>query len=127
MGKRAGKRLLEYGVAVLAVAVAVFVRWLIDPWVGDYLPLATLFGAVALAVWVGGYRLALFAVVLGFLACKYLFIEPRGYITVPGAREPIGVLAYFLCCAVIIGLGETLRSGRRRLESEKAKVQESEA
>ena len=41
MGKVAGKRLLEYGVAAVAVALAVLVRWLIDPWVGDYLPLAT--------------------------------------------------------------------------------------
>src|SRR6516162_3131981 len=121
MGKRAGKRLLEYGVAVLAVAVAVFVRWLIDPWVGDYLPLATLFGAVAIAVWVGGYRPALFAVVLGFLACKYLFIEPRGYVIVPGARDLIGVLADSLSCAVIIGFGEALRAGRRRLEVSRAR------
>src|SRR6516165_6685580 len=98
MGKSAGKRLLVHGVAVLAVAVAVFVRWLIDLWVGDYLPLATLFGAVAVAVWVGGYRPALLAVVLGFLACRYLFIEPRGHFVIPGARDLIGLLAYFLSC-----------------------------
>ena len=127
MGKRAGKRLLDYGVAVLAVAVAVFVRWLIDPWVGDYLPLATLFGAEAIAVWVGGYRPALFAVVLGFLACKYLFIEPRGKVLVLNDRNLIGLILYLFSCAIIIGFGEALRSGRRRLAGEKEKTQESEA
>jgi PAS domain S-box-containing protein len=127
MGKDVGQRPLKYGVAVLAVAVAVLLRRLIDPWVGDYLPLATLFGAVAVAAWFGGYRPALLAAVLGFLACKYLFVEPRGHIVVPGARDLIGLLAYALSCAVIIGFGEALRSGRRRLEGEKGKVRESEA
>jgi PAS domain S-box-containing protein len=117
MGNNAGKRLLEYGVALLAVAVAIFVRWLIDPWVGDYLPLATLFGAVAVAVWFGGYQPALLAVVLGFLACKYLFIEPRGSLVVPGARDLIGLLAYLISCAVMIGFGEALRTARRRAEA----------
>jgi PAS domain S-box-containing protein len=117
MSKSAGERLFAYGVTVLAVAVAVWVRWLIDPWVGDYLPLATLFVAVAFAVWIGGYRPAVLAAVLGFLACKYLFIDPRGYIVVPGARDLIRLLAYFISCAVIIGFGEVLRATRRRADA----------
>src|SRR5262249_40159367 len=43
MGNDFGKRLLEYGGAVLAVAGAVLIRGLLDPWLGDDLPLATLF------------------------------------------------------------------------------------
>src|SRR5579862_1427131 len=127
MGKSPDRRLLQYGVAVLAIAVAVFLRWLIDPWVGDYLPLATLYGAVAVAVWIGGYRPALLAVVVGLLACKYLFIEPRGNVVFPGARDLIGLVIYVLSCAILIGFGEALRSGRRRLEGESGKIQESEA
>ena len=92
MGKGAGKRLLEYGVAILAVAVAVFVRWLIDPWVGDDLPLATLFAAVAVAVGIGGYKPALLATVLGFLACLYLFIQPRRSFDSPSSRDLVGLL-----------------------------------
>ncbi|MBM4068600.1 MAG: DUF4118 domain-containing protein [Planctomycetes bacterium] len=119
-------RLLEYGVAALAVSVAVLVRWLIDPWIGDYLPLATLFGAVAVAVWVGGYRPAILVVIVGFLASKYLFIEPRGTIAVFGVRETIGLITYGVSCAVIIGFGEALRSGRRRLEREREKTRQSD-
>jgi PAS domain S-box-containing protein len=117
MGKNAAKRLVEYGVAVSAVVGAVFVRWLLDPWLGDHLPLVTLFGAVAVAVWFGGYRPALLAVVLGLLACKLLFIEPRGYILLPGARDLIGVLAYLISCVIIIGFGEGMRFGLRRAEA----------
>jgi hypothetical protein len=53
-GIGARKAFVEYGVAVLAVAAAIIVRWLIDPWVGDDMPLVTLYGAVAVAAWVGG-------------------------------------------------------------------------
>ena len=41
---------------LVAVATAVLLRWLLDPVMGDALPLVTLFGAVAAAVWLGGYR-----------------------------------------------------------------------
>src|SRR5438132_14244137 len=43
-----------YGVALAALAAAVLLRWLLDPVLGTYLPLVTLFGAVAAAVWFGG-------------------------------------------------------------------------
>ena len=61
-----------------ALALAVLVRWLLDPLMGDTLPLVTLFGAVAAGVWVGGYRPAVVVAVLGYVACAYLFIPPRG-------------------------------------------------
>ena len=52
-----GSFLKTYGLGFLAVIIAVLVRWLLDPLMGDTLPLVTLFGAVAAAVWLGGYRL----------------------------------------------------------------------
>ena len=44
-----------YAVAIVAVVMAVLLRWLLDPVMGDALPLVTLFGAVAAAAWAGGY------------------------------------------------------------------------
>jgi|GEM_PF-3534011 len=67
----------RYGVALLAAAAAVSARWLLDPWLENQLPLATLYGGVAIAVWIGGYRAAIVTAVLGYLACHYLFIDPR--------------------------------------------------
>jgi hypothetical protein len=40
------------GLAALVLAVAL--RWALDPLLGDALPLVTVFGAVAAAVWLGG-------------------------------------------------------------------------
>ena len=55
---------LAYGTAVLAVAGAILLRWSVDPLLGNRLALATLYGAVAVAVWYGGYRPALLATAL---------------------------------------------------------------
>ena len=97
--------LLNYGGAVVFTALAVLLRWLLDPWLGDHLPLATLYGAVAIAVWLGGYRPALLAAVLGYLACDWLFIEPRGTFGLGIARDLIGLVAYLASCGIIVGFG----------------------
>jgi PAS domain S-box-containing protein len=103
-----------YSVAVIAVGTAVLLRWLLDPLLGDSLPLVTLFGAVAAAVWVGGYRPALLVVALGYLACAYLFIEPRGSIGFHEARHLVGLVAYLVTCSIIIGFGEAMRVAQHR-------------
>ena len=48
-----------YLTAFAALCAAIALRWLLDPMMGDTLPLVTLFGAVAATVWVGGYRAAI--------------------------------------------------------------------
>ncbi|HEV3143684.1 MAG TPA: PAS domain S-box protein [Gemmataceae bacterium] len=112
MDRRSLLILRDYAVALLSVVVAVFIRWLLDPQLGNHLPLATLFGAVAVAVWYGGYRPALVATVAGFLACHYLFIEP----SVHGARDAIGLALYLMSCGIIIGFGEAVRNAWRRAQ-----------
>src|SRR5262245_12966369 len=122
MGHNPGKRLLDYGVAVLVVAAALFVCWLIGPRVGDPLPLAILFGAGAVVVWIGGYRPALLAAVLGFLGCKILFLQPHGEAVFLSPRDLIELLVYSLTCAILIGFGESLRRARLNIEREREKV-----
>jgi PAS domain S-box-containing protein len=109
-------RITTYAAALAILLAAVGLRWQLDPVMGPTLPLVTLFGAVAAAVWMGGYRPALLVAVLGYLACAYLFIDPRGSFGVPEARNLVGLLAYLLTCAVIIGFGEALRVAQRRFE-----------
>jgi PAS domain S-box-containing protein len=97
-----------YAVAVLALAGAVLLRWLLDPLMGDSLPLVTLFGAVAGAVWVGGFRPALLVTSVGYLACHYLFIQPRGTLRF-GTADAVGLVAYIFTCALIVAIGEAMR------------------
>ena len=106
------RTVIAYSLTLLAVGLAVLLRWLLDPILGNSLPLVTLYGAVAFGVWIGGYRPALVAVVLGFVACNYLFIQPRGTIVVdtPGV---VGLAAYLFTCAIIVAFGEARRASQR--------------
>ena len=69
--------LKAHALSLAALVAAVLLRLLLDPLMGESLPLVTLFGAVAAAVWLGGYRPAILVGIVGYLACDYLFIQPR--------------------------------------------------
>jgi PAS domain S-box-containing protein len=88
---------------------ALLVRWILDPALGDTLALVTLFGAVAAAVWLSGYVVALVLAIIGYIACSYLFIEPRGQLGLDTATNITGFLAYLFTVAIIVGLGERVR------------------
>ena len=103
-----------YAISLLVLAGAVLLRWLLDPLMGDSLPLVTLFGAVAGAVWIGGYRPALFVVILGYLACAYLFIPPRGAVDLTTYETVVGLIAYLFTCSLIVGIGEGMRRAQAR-------------
>jgi PAS domain S-box-containing protein len=105
--------------AMGALAGAVLLRWLLDPLLGDAMPLITLFGAVAAAVWVGGYRPAVAAAIVGYLACDYLFIAPRGALRLDQVGNVVGVVAYLFTCSLIIGTGEAMRAARARASEQR--------
>src|SRR5262245_49855821 len=105
---------VTYLIAIAALAAAVVLRYLLDPWMGNTLPLVTLFGAVAAVVWTVGVRPATAVAILGYLACSYLFIDPRGHIEFTDPRTTIGALAYVFTCALIILFGESARRAHAR-------------
>ena len=92
-----------------ALGAAILLRWLLDPLLGDALPLVTLFGAVAAAVWLGGYRLAIPVTLFGYAACFYLFIPPRGELNFSGRADLAGLSAYLFTCFLMILIGEAAR------------------
>jgi PAS domain S-box-containing protein len=108
--------LFAYLIAIVATASAGLLRWLLDPWLGDYLLFSPLYGAVAVAVWYGGYRPALVATAFGYLAFDYLFIEPRGIFVIQRVDDQVAAILYLLTCAIIIGFGEAMRVAQRRTQ-----------
>jgi PAS domain S-box-containing protein len=104
---------LRYSLALGFTAGAILLRWLIDPWLGDSLPLVTLYGAIALAAWLSGYRPAVLASVAGYLAADLLFMPPRGEaLSLGSSADMVGLLAYMISCGIIIGFGESARRSR---------------
>jgi K+-sensing histidine kinase KdpD len=116
--------IFRYAGALVFTALAVQLRWLIDPWMGEHWATVTVYGAIAAAVWYGGYRPALVATVLGYPAGNYLFMEPRGSIKLLHVYGYIGLALYLFTCSLIIGFGEALmaaqlstREGQDRLRT----------
>jgi K+-sensing histidine kinase KdpD len=103
-----------YVLSFLGVLAAVLGRWLLDPVLGDSLPLVTLFGAVAFAVWLGGTRPALLVALLGYLACSYLFIVPRRHLGWGESHNYVGAAAFAVTCGFIIAFGEAMRAAREK-------------
>ncbi len=103
-----------YALGLAAVILAVLLRWLLDPLMGDSLPLVTLFGAVAAGAWLGGYRVAIPVTLVGYLACHYLFIAPRGHFNLSDRATIVGLVAYLFTCALIISFGEVARIAEAR-------------
>jgi PAS domain S-box-containing protein len=105
-----------YLLAFLALAAAVLLRLLLGPLLGDHVPFVTLFGAVAVGVWLGGYQLGALVALVGYPVSAYLFIEPRGTLGLGSLRDIVSLTAYLLTCAIIIGFGEAMRIARQRAD-----------
>jgi K+-sensing histidine kinase KdpD len=69
--------LLRYGCAFVSVALAIWVRLQLDPVLGEHFPFATVWMAVLVSAWYGGFRPALAAVVLGACASNFFLIAPQ--------------------------------------------------
>src|SRR4029079_4895410 len=115
-----------YGMAMAFLVGAIGLRALLDPWMGDTMPLVTLFGAVAAAVWIGGSGAAIAVVVLGFAACDYLFIQPRGHFVSFGLPGLIGLLAYLCTCALIVFFGDVARRAQRQANDQRELLRRAE-
>jgi PAS domain S-box-containing protein len=107
--------LSTYGIALLAVAAALIIRMALTPWMGQSVPFATMFSAVAFVVWYGGWRPALFAAVVGWVAGGLLIAGPDMVWEMFGANF-ISFAVYLLTNVSVIVLGEAMLAAQRRLQ-----------
>ena len=85
-----------WAISLAALVAAVLLRWFLDPLMGDALPLVTLFGAVAVAAWAGGYVPAIVVAVLGYeeaLAVHNNNTALSAANSVPGPLPPVPFVA----------------------------------
>jgi PAS domain S-box-containing protein len=103
---------LRYGYAAGSIALATWVRLLLDPVLGNQTPYAILLFAVLLTASFGGVWPALLAVLLGSLSADYFVVEPRGSLGLTGADEYVSWAIYWLLGIGIALLGGAMRAAR---------------
>ena len=103
----------RYGFAMLAVGLAVALRLVFYPILGDRYPFFLFFVAIVLAAGYGGYGPSLLALTLSWLSVVYLFLVPRADPNIFESKTQVAV-AFFAVGVVITLLGGTLRAARER-------------
>ena len=104
---------LRYGVAALAVGVALLVKLLLDPLTVQDTPFLLVFGAIIVSAWYGGLGPGLMATGISVLATDYFFLYPRGSFSGFGV-EGIDVAVFLLEGVLVSVLTSSLRSARDR-------------
>ena len=105
------RQVLIYVASLAALAFAIVLRAALHPYMGESLPLVTLFGAIAASSWMGGYRPAILVTLVGYPACAYLFVS-REHSTVTGLV--VGLVAYLFTSALIIAFGQAVQVAQAR-------------
>ncbi len=112
-------------VAATALAVcAVLMRYFLTPWLGGSSRYGMLYGAVAIAVWLGGWRPGVLTAVLGYVLAE-IFLSAESFFPVQPS-DALGLLLYSISCAVIIALGHNLRTARERSQFAEERFRKSQ-
>ncbi len=115
MHERRRHPLAGYGVAVLATAMSLGVRWPLWPVLGNAVPQMTFFPAVMIAAYFGGFWPGMTATILSAFAANYFVAgQPPSFHL--STVNDVAALALFLLVGMIIsGLCESLHRVRRRI------------
>ena len=104
----------RYAIAIATAAIAILLRWFLDPVLGHVAFYSTVYMAVAFCALVCGLVPAVLCGLISFGAIFYWFVDPRHSLTIPHS-EIHAVIGFFLVSAVLIWLGEANRRKQLRL------------
>ena len=120
------KTYLRYVSAILAVSLAVLLRYSLVPLIGPGLPYVTLFPVTVSVALLAGFGPAILTGVLGSLAFDYLFIPPLNTFAIDLAH--LSRLAAVVLTSAFVGyVGDMLRAGRAKAEKQALALIENEA
>ncbi len=116
--------LWRYGGAILSVLAAATGRMLLSPVMGDRQPFPTFYLALILSAGYGGRGPVLLALVLGYLAAAWFFVEPHFSLA---AGDPVSVAAYFFVGIAIAAYSDVMHADRDRARSSAAQAVRKQA
>jgi PAS domain S-box-containing protein len=102
----------SYVVALASVVLAVALRLLLSPLIGDEFPFATVFLAILVTAWYGGFLPALTAVIWGGLGSAFFLMPPRLAWHVETGPQ-VGLVLYSAVGIGLALLGGAMHASRR--------------
>lgn len=116
----------RYGVAVLAVVLALLLMLWLNPWVAmTQSPFLMFFGSVIVSAWYGGMEAGLLATFLSAVLSTYFFIYPIHSLTLD-LTNSVRLLLFVLQGILFSGLCRVLHTTNQRLEVSLLKLRASE-
>src|SRR3984893_10548348 len=117
----------RYTVAFLVTALFLFLRGVLDPMIGSYVPYLAVLPAIVFSAWFCGLGPSIFSMLLAFLGEQYWFIPPTHTLRISGTAERAGAIVYFLVSLTIIIFAETIRRTTSKLALTTEKLREAGA
>ena len=109
--------LAPYAVAVVCAVFGVLARMGLDPVWGVRLPLITLYPAVALAAWFGGFRPGLVTTMLCAIAGAYYWFPPTHGLRGKQSADLIALAVFVGIGVLFSALNEALHRRRRQMDA----------
>jgi signal transduction histidine kinase len=117
----------RYGWALLAIALAILLRWFADPRLGTQLPYGSVLVATIAVAWFVGLRPALLVVFLGGIAANFFLQQPRWSFEPGPDKQAWGLVVFMFLGTVISLLGGRAHAQRARAESTAETLRRAEA
>ena len=120
-------QILRYGVAVLAVAIALALKLLLKPWVPvEESPFLVFFVPVLFSAWYGGISSGVLATIISAWATDCLVLTPFKVLSENSLSENLQMGLFLLEGLLITALVTALQSAKRRADLSKLEAQQHE-
>lgn len=107
--------MLRYGVAVLAVALALGLRLLLDPWIQGS-PFLLFFASVAVSAWFGGLRPGLLATCLSAILVAFFLLFPDHSLWIEDIGDQLRFAVFIVEGSLISVLTAVIQRARQRAD-----------
>ena len=115
----------RYGVAVLSIALAIGVRWVLMPIIGVSVPFMQFFPAIALSAWYGGLGPGLAATILSALCVDYFLIPPFQSVLSANASDGFSLIMFIVIGILLSVLNESLHRAGRQISETATRLNET--
>lgn len=114
----------RYTVALATAALALLLRWILDPLLGHSTAFyVTVYMAVAFSVMVCGLGPSILCAVIATFGTLFLFVGPFRSLSTAWRQDIQGTIGCVLVCTVLIGLGEANRKKHVKLNQAQAELE----